>query len=59
MANFEVTNPSAVRDGEEIVVTAKAQAGFVRLRMSATDALELMQAISRSLVIGKPPEKRK
>lgn len=59
MSSFEVTNPSAVRDGEEIVVTAKAHAGFVRLRMSATDALELIQSISKSLVIGKPPEKRK
>lgn len=59
MANFEVTEPSAARDGEEIVVTAKAQGGFVRLRMTPTDALDLIQAISRSLVIGKPPEKRK
>jgi len=57
MAVFEVTEPRAVREGEVIVVSAKGPSAVVQFRMSANDALDMMQAIQKALIIGRPPKR--
>ena len=55
MGNYSVTEPTATREGEEIVLKVKAPAGFVRVRMSPNDASEAVQQLLRALAM---PSKR-
>jgi hypothetical protein len=49
MANFEVSEVRATREGEKISVEGKGAAGWVRLKMSPNAAADLSQAILKAL----------
>lgn len=59
MPTYEVTDPNATHQGQKIVVRVRAKTKFVYLRMSANDALELLQAIQRALIVSAKPRNEK
>ena len=51
MAVFDVTQPNATREGDEIVLRVKAPGGFVQLRIQPNDVLEMIQQLQRALAM--------